>query len=363
MGAAAAGEDEAAGAGKPMQLHPPASDPAPIFELFRGNHAMELLTAAVAHFGVFAKLAAGRPTAAELRTELALGERQFAVLLCGLKAMRLIEEQAGRLQMTPLAREHLTPGGPLDVGDYIRLGADQPGVLTLVEHMRKNTREGVAQGDDRAVFIYKDGLDSAMEEDRLARHFTLMLAGRAKNIAPVLAAKVDLSHARCLLDIGGGTGLYAIAFLQRYPQLTAIVFDRPAVLKVAAEFAERFGVAGRLSCVSGDMFADPLPPECDAILLSNVLHDWDVPECRRLVAKAAAALPARGRLLIHDVFLHDDQSGPLYAALFSVALMLITEGRNYSGAEYRQWMTDAGLMAGTPVSTLVHSSVLVGTKA
>jgi predicted O-methyltransferase YrrM len=242
------------------------------------------------------------------------------------------------------------------------MAADSPGVLALVEHMGKNKPAGMAKDDDRAVFIYRDGLESAMEEDATARHFTLMLAGRAKNIAPLLAQKVDLSQAKCLLDIGGGTGLYSIAFLQHYPKLRAIVFDRPAVLKVAAEFAREYGVANRLECVAGDMFADPFPANCDVMLLSNVLHDWDIPQCRQLVQKSAAALPRGGRLLIHDAFLHDDHSGPLYPALFSVALMIMTEGRNYSGAEYKAWMKESGLTPGEPIPTLVHSSVLVGTK-
>jgi SAM-dependent methyltransferase len=189
-----------------------------------------------------------------------------------------------------------------------------------------------------------------------------MLAGRAKNIAPVLAQRVDLSQAKRLLDIGGGTGLYSIAFLQRFPQLRAIIYDRPAVLKIAAEFAERYGVANRLECVAGDMFKDSFPDDCDVILLSNVLHDWDAPECSRLVAKSAASLPPGGRLLIHDAFLNDDHAGPLYPALFSVALMILTEGRNYSAAEYKAWMTAAELTPGEPIPTLVHSSVLVGTK-
>jgi hypothetical protein len=93
-----------------------------------------------------------------------------------------------------------------------------------------------------------------------------------------------------------------------------------------------------------------------------VLHDWDVPECRKLVDRCAAALPPSGRLLIHDCFLHDDHSGPLYPALFSVALFVLTEGRNYSGAEYVAWLTAAGLTCGEPIPTLVHSSVLVGRK-
>jgi hypothetical protein len=133
-------------------------------------------------------------------------------------------------------------------------------------------------------------------------------------------------------------------------------------LKVAEEFAAQYGVADRLQCVAGDMFADPLPTDCDCVLLSNVLHDWDVPQCRQLVQKSAAALPVGGRLLIHDAFLNDDYSGPLYAALFSVALMIMTEGRNYSGAEYKTWMREAGLTPGEPMPTLVHSIVLAGKK-
>ena len=271
---------------------------------------MELLTAAVAHFGIFDELAGGPITASELRAATQLGERQFTVLLTGLKALQLVIERDGRLQTTPIAREHLSPGQPLDVTDYIRLGAKAPGVLALVrEHMRKNKPAGMAKDDDRAAFIFRDGLESAVEEDASARHFTLMLAGRAKNIAPVLAQRVDLSRANRLLDIGGGTGLYSIAFLQRFPQLRAIIYDRPAVLKIAAEFAERYGVANRLECVAGDMFKDSFPDDCDVMLLSNVLHDWDAPECSRLVAKSAASLPPGGRLLIHDAFLNDDHSG------------------------------------------------------
>jgi SAM-dependent methyltransferase len=345
-----------------QQLSPPSLDPAPIFEIFRGNYAMELLTAAVAHFGVFDRLAAGAVAPDDLRQATGLAPRPFIVLLTGLKALRLICETNGRIETTPIAREHLAPGHALDVSDYLRMAAESPGVLALIERMRSNKPAGVAKDDKRAAFIFKDGLESAMEDEASARHFTLMLAGRAKNVAPVLAQRVDLSSARCLLDVGGGTGLYSIACLQRFPRLSAIVFDRSAVLKVAAEFARQYGVADRISCVAGDMFVDPLPAGCDVVLLSNVLHDWDLPDCQRLVQKCAAALPSGGRLLIHDAFLFDDLSGPLYPALFSVALCVMTEGRNYSGAEYKAWMSAAGLRPGEPQPTLVHSSVLAGIK-
>jgi hypothetical protein len=110
------------------------------------------------------------------------------------------------------------------------------------------------------------------------------------------------------------------------------------------------------------MFADPVPERCDVMLLSNVLHDWDVPECRRILARLAAALPAGGRVLIHDVFLDDTLDGPLPVALYSAALFNVTEGRAYSGAEYRAMLSSAGLEPAGIVPTAVHCGVLPGIK-
>src|SRR5262249_60117223 len=105
-----------------------------------------------------------------------------------------------------------------------------------------------------------------------------------------------------------------------------------------------------------------VPAGADVVLLSNVLHDWDVPQCRALVARCAAALPPGGRLLVHDVFLDDDHGGPLAVALYSAALFCLTEGRAYSAAEYRAWLTEAGLTPGEVVPTLVHCGVLPAVK-
>ena len=94
-----------------------------------------------------------------------------------------------------------------------------------------------------------------------------------------------------------------------------------------------------MELVSGDMFVDQLPRDCEVTLLSNVLHDWDEPECQRLVQRCAEALPASGRLLIHDVFLNDELDGFFPIALYSTALFTVTEGRAYIAKEYRHWLT------------------------
>ena len=349
----------------PTALNPPGSDPAPIFDLFRGNFATELLTVAVAHFGIFGNLAQQGPTTfADFRKSLGLEVRPMQVLMTGLRAMNLLKEVDGKVTLTDLARTHLVPGSPFDVGDYIGLMADSPGVKAMAAHLKTNRPVGSDNPDGPGVaYIYREGIVSAMDEDASARHFTMALAARGRNVAPALARNYPLSKAKRLLDVGGGSGLYAIAYLQANPALEAVVWDRPEVLKVASELAHSHGVAERLRLIPGDMFTDLVPENCDVHLVSNVLHDWDVSECEQLLGRLARALPAGGELLIHDVYLNDALDGPLPVALYSLALFSLTEGRAYSAAEYRAWCKAAGLEPSLElVPTLASCGVLSARK-
>jgi len=339
----------------------PVWDPSSLFEHYRGQYATSLLVAAVAEFRVFSHLAAGPRDFAELRTLTGLAERPLQVLLTGLRALATVEKLSdGRHGLTPLAAEHLVPGGDFFVGDYFSLARDSAEVRELTARLRTNRPKGA--DDAGAGFIFREGLKSAMEETEAARHFTLALAGRAKNVAPVLASVLSLTGVSRLVDMGGGTGLYSIALLRANPQLRAVVWDRPEVLRIAAEFAADSGVADRLELRPGDFFSDPFPPGAEVVLLSNILHDWDVPECRRLIRRAAEGLAPGGRLLVHDVFLDDDLGGPLSAALYSANLFAVTEGRLYSAGEVRDWMREAGLRPGELSPTLIHAQVLEAVK-
>ena len=339
----------------------PFLDPTLLFEHFRGSYGSELLTAAVSHFGLF-ELLSNRPMSlVEIQQELNLQRRPAIVLLTAMRAMQLLDvDLEGRYLLSQLAVHHLVSTADHFVGDYIGLAAESPGVLEMVTRLRSNRPAHAKNNDAGAAFIFREGLESAMEQEASARRLTLALAGRAKNVAPHLADRLNLTEG-ILLDVGGGTGIYSIACLQKYPGLKAIVFDHREVLKVAAEFAEQYGVADRLELVEGDMFADTFP-SADAILLSNILHDWDEPECQQLVAKCGESLSPGGRLLIHDVFLNDDLDGPLPIALYSAALFTLTEGRAYSARECRSWITAAGLAPGNVVPTLIHCGVLTAVK-
>ena len=165
----------------------PRSDPTPIFDAFRGNYSTELLTAAVTHFRLFERLKEGPHSFAALRAACGLGERGAHVLVTAMRAMNLLTRNAnGELELSEQSREHLIPGTPFDVSGYIGLAADSVGVKEMIERLCTNTPAGAQDQTKGAAFIYREGIESAMESEASARHLTMMLAGRARNCAPAL---------------------------------------------------------------------------------------------------------------------------------------------------------------------------------
>lgn len=337
----------------------PTTDPTPIFELFRGNYATEILVASVCHLQIFDQLQGEQLDWNGLKEATQLEDRPLQVVVTALRAMGLLQKDFdGSYTLTALAAEHLGDFLDYGVNGYIALAADSPGVIGFLDQLRRNQPRGADDPNTGTAFIIKEGVDSAMNKGHEARHLTLSLAGRAMNVAPYLASRLEFPGKATILDLGCGSGLYSFALLQKYPRLKAILIDSAEVLKVAEEFAREHGVEGQVEFMPGDMFSDDLPM-ADAVLLSNVLHDWDVPECVQLLKRCARALGRSGKLWIHDVFMDDELDGPLPLALYSASLFTLTEGRVYSAAEYREMLGQAGFRAvGSVQPTLIHCGVL-----
>lgn len=341
----------------------PATDPQPIFDAYRGIYETALLTSAVHDFGLFTELAKQPSSDARLQAALQMQPRPFQVLIVAMRAMRLVYRDVNGINhLTAVSREHLI-GGEFDISDYVSQAAENPAVREITTRLRSNKPAGAELDEQGVGWIYREGVHSAMDQEAAARKLTLALAGRAKNVAPVFAEKAPLAQSKKLLDVGGGTGIYSIVCVKRHPHLRAVVWDRPEVLKVAREFADAAGVADRIELIAGDMFVDEPPADCDAVLLSNILHDWDVPECKKIIDNLATSLPVGGRLMIHDALLNDAMDGPRGTAMYSANLFCLTEGRCYSGAEYRAWLKGSGLLVeDAPIPTLAACSVVIGTR-
>jgi SAM-dependent methyltransferase len=182
------------------------------------------------------------------------------------------------------------------------------------------------------------------DEPDYRRRFTWAMHHRTLETAPKIAAQIDLHGARTLLDLGGGPGTYAMAFLAKNPMLRATVCDRPAALDVAKEIASTHKAGARLSYLPLDLLTEAIPGSYDVIWYSNVLHIYAPQDNQALFRRALAALNPGGRLLIQDAFLHDRKGlFPEEASLFALSMLLFTErGNTYSAVETRAWLTEAG---------------------
>ncbi|MBW1916742.1 MAG: methyltransferase [Deltaproteobacteria bacterium] len=203
--------------------------------------------------------------------------------------------------------------------------------------------------------------DEAREEE--IDDFIWGMEAVARDQVPAALAQLDLSQVANLLDLGGGPGTYAIAFVQRYPQLRATVFDLPRPITIAQENIRRHGVDERIQTRAGNFLKDDIGQGYDFIWMANILHSHSEAQCQFLIGKAAEALMPGGQLAVVDFFLNDDGYSPLSAALFGVHMLAVTAaGRAYKHSEVADWMQAAGFSPPELRRINENSSFLIGAK-
>lgn len=314
----------------------PATDPLEIYRYRDGLYAVDLLTAALTEFDFFTWLHAHPADLPTICRELAIAERPADVMLTLFAANGFVRSEAGVFRVTPLAREHLVSTSPFFIGPYYASLKERPVVRDFVKILR------TGKPANWGSYQHQKEWSAAMLTEEFATSFTAAMDCRGVYLGAALAKKIDARGRRRLLDIAGGSGIYACACVAQHAQLSATVFERPPVDQIARTMIAKRGFADKISVVAGDMFSDALPGGCDLHLYSNVLHDWDVDKVRPLLAASFRALTPGGMLVVHDAHLNADKTGPLPVAKYSALLMSVTEGRCYSIAEMEALLGEAG---------------------
>lgn len=335
----------------------PNTDPVDIYRVRDGIYAADLLLTALVHLDFFTWLARHPSTHGEICRALEIADRPTDVMLTLFAAMRLVERRNGVFDLTDLAREHLVKDSPWYLGPYFESLKDRPVALDLLAVLRS--------GRPASWGSRKDEKDwhKAMETEAFATQFTAAMDCRGVYLAQALAKNVDLASRRHLLDIAGGSGVYACSLVTHHPGLRATVLEKPPVDRIAAKAIANRGCSGTVGVVAGDMLTAPLPADADVHLYSNVLHDWDEPVVRQLVRKSYEALTRGGAILIHDAFLNAQKNGPLHVAEYSVLLMHSSEGRCYSVSEMEAYLSAAGFTRITYRNTAAARGVMTGWKS
>ena len=312
--------------------------PTPLMDLVTGFWSFKTFAAAV-ELDLFTRLAGGRTlTVADAGTELGLPSRPADLLLTACASLGLLERSGDGYRNSGLAEEFLVRGKPYYFGGQVTY-CDRRTYLPwhrIVDALR--TDRPLTWDPDTQESMFTTADPQLLATFWEAMYSTSIFTARA------LAGAVDLAGRRRLLDVGGGSGAYPIELCRLHPGLTATVFDLPHVCEIAAGKADLAGLGDRIGTVAGDFLADAeLPGGHDVLLFSMILHDWDEPTNRMLLAKAHAALPPGGLVIVSELLLDADRTGPAPAALMGMNMLVeTTGGRNYSDAEYTAWLDGAG---------------------
>jgi hypothetical protein len=305
--------------------------------------------------GLFRLLDERPRTLAEVCESLGLEARPAQAILSYSTALGLLELGGDRYALTALAEDYLLETSPTYWGPVFELGITNPR-LTSYSDWEAAVRTNTAQ-----IYGGEETFGSHEAQAEVARTFTRGMHGISMAPASAWPDVLDLSPHSVMLDIGGGSGAHSIGAATRWPRLHAIVLDLGPVCEVAEEFIGAYGLGERISAYRADMWQDEFPP-ADLHFYSNIYHDWPPEKGRFLTEKSYATLPSGGRIVIHEELYNDDKTGPLAIAEYSLAMLMWSEGQQYSGAELTTMLTDAGFRDLEVKPTFGYDSVVTGRK-
>ncbi len=305
--------------------------PPALLALGRGYQAAAVLLAA-AELDLFTALAAEPLTATAVAARRACDVRATAMLLDALAALGLLWKHGDRYAVPDSLVEALATDGPHSLLAITRHQANCLRRWAQLASVVKTGRPAepppsvLGEQDDEASFI--EGMHN-------------LAAPQADNVIQSLQP-LEFNH---LLDVGGATGTWTIAFLHADPSARATLFDRPSVIPMAQRRLGAAGLGDRVRCVGGDFLSDPLPAGADLAWVSAIVHQNSRAQNRALFGRVLAALVPRGRIAIRDLVMEPGRTQPTAGALFAINMLVATEGGGtFTLAELSEDLETAGFV-------------------
>jgi hypothetical protein len=331
--------------------------PDAIMQVGFGFWGSKTLLSAV-ELGVFSELAeAGALDGEALRERLGLHPRSATDFFDALVALGMLERAAGRYANTPATELFLDRAKPSYVGGILEMAnARLYGFWgSLTEGLRTGDPQNEAkQGENFFEVLYADA-------SRLAQ-FARAMSAVSTGAALAIAAKFPWRDHSTVIDIGGAEGAVPVQIALAHDHITGGGFDLPALGPIFDAYVAGFGLEERLSFTGGDFFADPLP-KADVLVMGHILHDWNLDEKRLLLQKAYDALPDGGALIVYEAIIDDDRRSNAFGLLMSLNMLIETPGGfDYTGADCRTWMEEAGFRESYVEHLVGPDSMVVGIK-
>lgn len=180
--------------------------------------------------------------------------------------------------------------------------------------------------------------------------------------APAVIDRLDLSKVKSFLDVGGGSGAFSVELAKRFPDMDICVFDLPEVIPLTRRFVEQAQVRN-IRYAKGN-FLDPLPEEdFDMAFMSHVIHSNSPVGVQSLFRNVFRALATDGQAVVHDFIVDEDRTGPPWAVIFALNMLVNTNGGDtFTESEVRTMLTDEGFVNVERFETGMNSTLITCRK-
>lgn len=279
---------------------------------------------------IFTVLGDSEKTSEAIAEEIKADPRAMDRLLNALCTTGAITKTGGKFKNSETAAEYLVKGKP----------GYQAGTMHSVHLWDSwtNLTESVMTGG-----IEKKSPVDEMENDWF-EPFIAAMHNRAINEAPTLVRQIDLTGVKKILDVGGGSGAYSMAFANEKSDILSTVFDLPNVVPMAERYIREGGLEERVDTVIGDYNTDELPSGYDLVFLSAIIHSNSPEQNIALFKKIYNALNSGGRIVVSDFIMDDDRTSPAFGAFFALNMLVNTaSGDTYTQSEIKDWIERAGM--------------------
>jgi SAM-dependent methyltransferase len=319
------------------------------------RHAALLFVAA--KLGLADHLAGGPRSSAELARSLGAHAPSLHRILRGLVALGVCsEEKDGRFRLAAIG-SWLQSNKPDSLrGSAILCGEEHLGAWDGLLHSAMTGEPAFDRVFGMSVWEHR------RQHPELDEYFNAgSVRGAARACEAILAA-YDFSPFRVIADVGGGRGVLLSAILRGYPSAAGILFDQPHVVAGAQSQLETAGVAARCEPVGGSFF-DRIPEGADALILKQVIHDWDDEQSLAILRNCHKALKEQGRLLLIEWLLPARVERDADAILSDLHMLALTGGRERSEGEYRALLAEAGFRLTRVITATSRLSIIEGVWA
>jgi len=301
----------------------PEADFGLIDEIAKGNEKANILFAAL-DYGIFDLLTQPK-TADQVSEEIKTDPYLTEKFLNALVALNFTHKIENRYSNTKLAETFLVRKGPFYQG-------------TLFEMRKRGLTDWQRISDALKNGGIKAGTENKSIIDRtfITGHAEIAIAGAMQRAVDIVSTLPEFKRAKKLLDLGGGHGLYSIAFSQLKPDLEVVLFDLPHVTEIANEYLVQYGTQGKIKIIAADFTKDDIGNGYDIVFVSDVTISG-------ILKKVYDALNENGVLIYRRWTINDDRTSPLTSVLFDFMLaMMRSEHRVYTLGEYIHLLEDTG---------------------